>query len=72
MATTLADLEKHRDRLPGVLGKGTRSYQMEDGRRLEYDSVDQVRLALAEIERRISAMGSGPLREVRISSSKGV
>lgn len=72
MAVGLTELQAERDRLVEILGKGLRSYEI-SGRRMEYASADQVQAALANIERRIAALqGTGPLREVRIKSTKGL
>ena len=72
MAVGLTELQAERDRLIEILGKGLRAYEI-NGRRMEYANTDQVKTALAELERRIAKLkGTGPLREVRISSSKGL
>ena len=52
--------------------KGHKSYHFVD-RGMEYADPDQLKAALAEIEQRIAALsGTGSLREVRISSTKGL
>ncbi|MEM7223005.1 MAG: hypothetical protein AAF495_08520 [Pseudomonadota bacterium] len=71
MALTLAELEAKRDRLLEVLGKGHKSYHFAN-RGMEYADPEQLKVALAEIEQRIAALQGGPLREIRIKSSKGL
>ncbi len=68
----LATLIARRDALEAARFKGVRTVEY-DGRSVTYRSDTEIRTALADLNRQIAALqGGGPLREVRINSSKGI
>lgn len=72
MATTLDQLKAQRDELLRIQGKGLSGYSIKD-RSVQFRDPEELRAALADVERRIKALeGSGPLREVRIYAQKGI
>lgn len=72
MAATLADLEVQREKLRQALYSGTLSLQDASGRRITYHSIANLQRALSALEAQMQRVqGTGPVRQVRIHSSKG-
>jgi hypothetical protein len=69
--TDLAQLEAWRDALLRARYAGIRTVEI-DGRRVSYATDAEMATALADLERRIAATQSGPVKQVRIQSTKGV
>lgn len=67
----LASLTAELNRLNDIRRRGVRSYEI-GNRRLEYRSDADLASAIADVERRISALTGGEIRMVRFSSSKGI
>lgn len=70
MALTLAQLEAMRDALVTNISTGVRSTSFQD-RRVDYQSVDDMRKALADIESEIATVGSTFTRRSYAAFSKG-
>ena len=69
---TLAELITQRDALLAARYRGLRSVET-DGRRVTYSSDAEMATALADIERRIAALGDeGRRRRILTSASKGL
>lgn len=69
---TLSELTAWRDALKQARYSGTRTVQY-DGKRVEYGTDEELRQALADIEREIAvAGGQKPVTQIRISTSKGL
>lgn len=74
MADDLSALLAERTRLREIRAKGIRSYEISTGsgsRRLEYRTDRELKDALDDLERRISALTRPAARVVYINSSKG-
>jgi hypothetical protein len=72
MAFTPSDLEGFRDALLQARFNGIRTVECE-GQSLTYRSDAELERALGDIERRLAkAQGTGPTRQVRVFTSKGL
>lgn len=69
--TDLAQLTAWRDALMAARYRGVRTVEY-DGKRVTYATDGEMAAALADLERRIAAVGTARISVVRISSSKGV
>ena len=70
----MADIEQltaWRDALQAARYAGVRTVEY-DGKRITYATDTEMRTALADLDRQITAAGTGRVSVVRISSSKGV
>lgn len=69
----LADLEAARDTLLRALYGSETRVRFPDGSEVTYRSVEEIRQALADLERRMAgAQGRRPISVVRIGASKGL
>ncbi|MFS8184207.1 phage head-tail joining protein [Pseudovibrio denitrificans] len=69
--TSLEELEKQREALLEDRYSGTKSMQDRNGRTIEFKSDRDMSAALADLEHRIAALKSKPIRRIRIISNKG-
>lgn len=68
---SLEELKGRRDALRALRGRGVKEVQYSNGSRVVYRDDDELEAALADLERQIASGGGRPLREVRLSTSKG-
>ena len=68
---TLEEMTGRRDALLAARYRGVRTVEVE-GRRVTYATDAEMAAALADLERRIAAAGSGRRRVVLTSASKGL
>ncbi|MGR3782721.1 hypothetical protein [uncultured Albimonas sp.] len=72
MAYSASDLEGFRDALLKARFNGLRTVEY-DGQSVTYRSDAELERALGDVERRLAkAQGTGPTRQVRVSTSKGL
>lgn len=72
-AMSLEALQADREELLEALRSGVLTVQNSDGRSVTYRRVSELRTALASLDDEISRLqGTGPVRQVRIHSTKGV
>lgn len=71
MSLSIEDLKTMRDALVRARASGTRTVEYE-GRRVTYATDPEMAAALADLERRISAMTRGSPRAIRIIGYKGI
>lgn len=69
---SLGALQADREDLLDALRSGALTIQTSDGRSVTYRRVSELRTALAVLDDEISRLqGAGPVRQVRIHSTKG-